>query len=162
MTTKDALKRSIDVGDMILKMYIGDLSDDDLRVRPMEGMNPIAWQLGHLISTERSFVEAIQPGSCPPLPDGFAEAHGKDKGLSDDSSGYLRRDEYLEFYQAQRDATRAVIDAISDEALDAPHASGSDFIPTNGAALSLAGDHVLMHLGQFVPVRRMVGKPVVM
>ncbi len=32
--------------------------------------------------------------------------------------------------------------------------------PTLGAVLLLAGSHVLMHSGQFVSVRRKLGKPI--
>ena len=33
--------------------------------------------------------------------------------------------------------------------------------PTVGHALNMAGGHTLMHVGQFVPLRRTLDKPVV-
>ena len=35
-----------------------------------------------------------------------------------------------------------------------------EYAPTVGAVLNLIGVHDLMHAGQFVPVRRMHGKPI--
>ncbi len=37
----------------------------DLRLRPVEGMHPIALQLGHLIVGENAFANMIKPGSAP-------------------------------------------------------------------------------------------------
>ena len=45
------------MSDFIIKSYLDDLSDADLRLRPVEGMHPIALQLGHLIVAERMFME---------------------------------------------------------------------------------------------------------
>ena len=76
--------------------YLGDLDDADLLVRPVEGMNHIAWQLGHLISSERGMVEAIRPGSCPPLPEGFEANHDREDTTSDDPARFLSKDDYLD------------------------------------------------------------------
>src|SRR5690242_909754 len=88
MNTKDALRATLDNADMIVKSYVEDLTDDDFLAIPVEGMNPIALQLGHLIDTERAFVEAIKPGSCPPLPAGFSEKHNLKGGKPNDRSRY--------------------------------------------------------------------------
>ena len=50
--------------------YLNDLSDADLRLRPVEGMHPIALQLGHLIIAEQMFNDMIKPGSAPAFPTG--------------------------------------------------------------------------------------------
>ncbi len=160
MQTKDVLTHSMGMGEMIVHQYVGDLDDADLLIRPAEGMNPIAWQLGHLILSERRMVETVQPGSCPPLPDGFEDAHGKDQGLSDETSGYRTRDEYLSLFKAQRAATKAVLADLPDEDLDKPNSLNWDQVPTVGHLFDLIGGHILMHVGQFVPVRRKLGKPV--
>ena len=65
MSPKDALKLSINMSDLIINTYIGDLSDADIFIRPVPGMNHIAWQLGHLISAEHHFVDMVQAGLVP-------------------------------------------------------------------------------------------------
>lgn len=161
MHAKDVIRQTLELSDLILNTYVGDLADGDLLVRPVEGMNPIAWQLGHLIVSERMMIEGIQPGSCPPLPEGFAEAHGKDVGQAEDTSKYRPKAQYLELWKAQRAATRAVLDGVADERLDEPGPENLRMIAkTVGEVFNLAGTHPLMHAGQFVGVRRLLKKPV--
>ena len=162
MTAKDAIRQSIDTADMILGKYLNDLGDADLLVRPVPGMNPIAWQIGHLISSERSMVEQIKPGSCPPLPEGFDAAHSKEASTTEDMSKFHTKAEYQAAWKAQREATRAVLEAATDAELDVPAPERiRNFCPTVGGIFNLTGLHPLMHLGQFVAVRRERAKPVV-
>jgi hypothetical protein len=161
MNAKDVMFHAFGMGDHILNAYLADLSDADLVLRPVPGQNYIAWQLGHLISSERMMVEGVKPGSCPALPAGFEEAHNKEASKSEDTSKYLSKQKYLDLYNAQRAATKAVLGALPDAALDGP---GPEMIrqiaPTVGATFGLIGEHVLMHVGQFVSVRKKLNKPV--
>src|SRR3954471_22914668 len=110
MSPKDALRLSIGMSDYIVDAYIKDLEDADLLIRPVPGMNHIAWQLGHLISAERNFVEMVKPGSCPPLPAGFKEAHTKETTSIDDASKFYPLAQYQAIWKAQREATLSVLD----------------------------------------------------
>ncbi|MBX6312168.1 MAG: DinB family protein [Isosphaeraceae bacterium] len=161
MQAKDVIRNSLETSDFVLQSYIGDLDDADLLIRPVPGMNHIAWQLGHLIATERRFVEAIQPGSCPPLPEGFDDGHGRMATGVDDPSKFYPRARYQELWKAQRAATHAVLERLSEADLDRTDPERfPSFAPTVGAILNLCGTHALMHAGQFVGVRRKLGKPV--
>jgi DinB superfamily len=161
MSPKDALKLGIGMSDFIINAYIGDLSDADLLIRPVPGMNHIAWQLGHLISAEHRFVEMVSPGSCPPLPEGFDAAHSKETAKVDDPSKFLPLAKYQELWKAQRAATLAVLDGYPEANLDkADPDKYPPFAPTVAALLAMSGTHALMHCGQFVAVRRQLGKPV--
>ena len=162
MNAKDVIRQTLGHSDMILKSYINDLEDADLRLSPIDGLNCIAWQLGHLVSSERGMVEGIKPGSCPPLPPGFDENHGKTKGKADSSSNFLSKSEYIALIDAQREATKAVLEGLRESDLDAPGPERMrKFCPTVGSVMVLTGNHALMHLGQFVAVRRKLNKPVV-
>jgi hypothetical protein len=161
MTAKDAILYPMMMSDNIVNSYLGDLSDADLLVRPVEGQNHIAWQLGHLISSERSMIEGIKPGSCPPLPAGFDEAHSRDNCSCDDPAKFSSKAKYLELHQSQRKATKAVLEGLSDAELDAPGPERMrKMAPTVGSVMNLIGGHVLMHVGQFVSVRKKLNKPV--
>lgn len=162
MSAKYALRLNLDSSDMIIDKYIADLSDADLLIRPVPGMNHIAWQLGHLISAERHFVELVKPGSCPALPEGFDKAHTKETTTVDDPAAFYPLEKYRELWKTQRAATRAVLEQVPDSDLEKKDPEKYPaFAPTVGALLSMCGVHALMHCGQFVPVRRQVGKPVV-
>jgi uncharacterized damage-inducible protein DinB len=160
MGPKDVIKQTLDMSDFILDKYLADLSDDDIRLRPVEGMHPIALQLGHLIAGERMFTELVKPGSSPPLPEGFKEAHDfKNKDLTD--AGFLSKDKYVELMKAQRAATLATLQSVPDSDLD-DNRDGKlpSFLPTVGFALLFAGLHSMNHTGQFVAVRRALKKPI--
>jgi hypothetical protein len=161
MHAKDVILQTLNLNESIVTRYLGDLEDADLLIRPVEGMNHIAWQLGHLISSERGMVEAIRPGSCPALPDGFETNYAREDTSSDDPARFLSRDGYLALFRAQREATKQVLDSLSDEEMDAP--SPERFrqrFPTVGSIFVLIGTHVIMHVGQFVAVRRKRKKPI--
>jgi hypothetical protein len=148
------------MSDFILKSYVKDLSDADLKLVPVEGMHPIALQLGHLISAERMFAEMVKPGVSPPLPAGFADNHSPKNPPKDDSK-YLTKDEYLKLYEAQRAAFKGILDQVPDSDLeDTRNGKLPEFAPTVSDVLNTAGVHSLNHSGQFVAVRRLLKKPI--
>ena len=163
MNTREAIQSAADTSMMILKSYVGDLEDADLLVRPGEGCNHIAWQLGHLISAECNLLNMIKPGAAIELPEGFAEKHNKEACGSDDPADFCTKEEYLELYERARAATAAVLETMSDSDLDAPTSDErfSKMFPTVGSMFVLTACHPMMHAGQFVPVRRAQGKPIV-
>lgn len=161
MNAKDAIRNTIDMSAMTIDSYLKDLSDADLLVRAVEGMNHMAWQIGHLIGSERHFVELIRPGTSPALPADFLEGHGRDKFTEDDPTKFYPLAKYQELWGAQRQATLALLDSLSVDDLDRTDADKfPSLAPTVGALLNLIGVHPLMHAGQFVAVRRKLGKPV--
>ena len=161
MSAKDIIRHSLTMSDQIVNAYIGDLSDADLQIRPIDGMNTIAWQLGHLIGSERHFVEMIKPGSCPPLPADFDAGHGREAHTQTDPTKLYSLAKYKELWNAQRAATIAVLESLSEADLDRADPKFPPFAPTVGAILNMCGAHPIMHCGQFVAVRRKLGKPVV-
>jgi hypothetical protein len=160
MNAKDVIRSSLDGSDMIINAYVGDLEDADLLIRPVPGMNHIAWQLGHLIASERQFVEMVRPGSCPSLPEGFKEAHSRETTKVDDPSKFCSRARYQELWKTQREATRRVLEEVPESEYDRTEPGFPQFASTVGSLLGMGGMHALMHCGQFVAVRRALNKPV--
>lgn len=162
MSAKPYIRQTLDMGNLVMTRYLNDLSDSDFFTRPIPGMNTIAWQVGHLISVEHKIVEGIKPGASPALPEGFDAQHSKETAPLDDPSKFPTKGDYLNLWAAQHAATVAVLEGLSDEeiAAKAPYDFGG-MAPTVGHALNFMGTHALMHVGQFVPVRRQAGKPVV-
>ena len=62
MNAKDAIRSTMDLSLTVLNSYVSDLSDADLLRRPAPGCNHLAWQLGHLISSEAGLLNAVCPG----------------------------------------------------------------------------------------------------
>jgi hypothetical protein len=156
MNSRQAIKLSIDAGDAVSLPYLEDLTDAELLHRPCSGCNHINWQIGHLIVAENSMLNQIAPGAAPSLPAGFAEKYSKETATSDDANKFFKKDELLNIHKQQRAATVAALEKMTDEKFDTP--TGMDFAPTIGSVFSLQGSHWLMHAGQWVVVRRQLGR----
>jgi DinB family protein len=160
MNAKDAIRYSLNSNAHILKTYLSDLSDSDLLTRPAPNANHPAWQLGHLIAAEVSLVASMGCKTAP-LPPGFAEKYTKQTAGNDSPSAFLKKQEYIDLFDKVRAGTQAALEVMPDADLDKPTIGNlKDFAPTNGAMFLLVANHVTMHAGQFVPLRRQLGKPV--
>lgn len=162
MTAKDAIKTALTSTQYLLPMYLGDLSDADLLVRPVPNANHIAWQLGHLISSEVDIVKKVAPAATfSELPAGFATQHSKEASSVEPPKGFKTKSEYLALFTKVREATLAALAKLSDADIDAATTGPmAQFAPTVGAMFILVANHTLMHAGQFTVVRRKLGKPV--
>ncbi|MCA8997843.1 MAG: DinB family protein [Planctomycetaceae bacterium] len=157
MNVREALRIGIDIAEYCCMAYLEDLSDEDLMRRPAPGMNHINWQVGHLIASEYQMIEQARPGCSPPLPAGFAEKYSKETAAIDDPSSFHTKEELLAVYRKQREATLAALESIPEE--DFAQETGIDYAPTVAALFSMQGSHWMMHSGQWVVVRRQMGKP---
>ncbi len=163
MTPKDVIRTDLLSSEHVVGLYLDDLSDSDIMIRAVPGMNHIAWQLGHIIAGENHFANLVSPGSAPALPEGFAEAHAKEAAASDDASKFRTLDEYRSVWKAQREGTMAALEAVSEADLDKTDPDKyPPYAPTVARLLLFIGMHPLMHAGQCVAVRRLLKKPVVM
>lgn len=163
MNAQEAIRSSSNLSSMVLKTYLSDLDDADLMRRPGPGCNHLAWQLGHLIASESQLLGMIAPEQTVDLPDGFVEAHDKDKVDNDDASAFRDKQTYESLFDKVREATLTALDGFSEADLDKP--APEDFrqwCPTVGDMFILIVNHSLMHAGQFVVVRRQAGKPILM
>jgi hypothetical protein len=163
MNSKEALRAAMDLSQFVLNSYLSDLSDADLMTRPGPGCNHLAWQLGHLISSESNLVSAVCPEKGAELPEGFAAAHSKESCGSDDPKQFCSKQEYLDLYAKVRESTVAALESLSDGDFDKPSPEWirKDF-PKLGQYWALVGTHPMMHAGQFAVVRRKLGKPILM
>ena len=158
MTTKDLLRRLIESSHWIVRTYVEDLSDAESLVRPVPAANHTAWQLGHMIGGTHKMLAAI--GQPPKLPEGFAAAHQRETNGSDDPKKFAKMAEYLALMDQMKAASLAAVDATPDADLDKPGPEAMrQYAPTVGV-LMLLGTHWAMHAGQFVVLRRKLGRPI--
>jgi hypothetical protein len=159
MNFKDSIRSSLRISDFLVQGYLADITPDEMMLRPVPEANHIAWQLGHLISAERHLVEAAAPNSMPALPDGFAERHRRDGTASDNQSEYLSKDEYIRLAKEVRAGTLQVLDRFSDADFDKPvTARVPPFVLCAGDCFATIGPHWSLHAGQWVVIRRKLGR----
>lgn len=160
MTVKDLLRQNMQSSRDILLAYISDLSDADLLVRSVPQANHIAWQLGHLVVSERGMISSLGQ-RMQELPAGFEQAHTKETSKATDTSRFARKQQYVELLEQVRQATLSALQATPEADFDKPGPEQMrSYAPTVGSVFALLATHELMHAGQFVPVRRKLGKPV--
>ena len=159
MSIADHIKTELKLPATVVQSYLQDLTDEQLFIRPHEQANHLAWQLGHLIASEHTLNNMVCPDSMPALPEGFADKHGKDTAASDDPSGFCTKAEYLAAMEEQRAGTLALLDRLSDEDLQQPAPEPiQQFGATVGAVIAGQSAHWMMHAGQWVILRRQLGK----
>ncbi len=163
MRGKDVVKNALTSAQDTMLMFLGDLADKDLTVRPVPGANNIAWQLAHLTTAEKFLLEGELPNvEYPAIPPAIAELGSDRTGKADPAGGYLSKAHYIEALGKMRAATLAAVEKLSDNDLDKPVTNVmAKYAPTLGALLILTANHTLMHGGQFTVVRRMLNKPVI-
>jgi uncharacterized damage-inducible protein DinB len=137
---------------------LADLTDAELLARPCPGGNHIAWQLGHLISSERYLVEQAAPGKMPALPDGFAEKHKRDTAAVDDANAFLTKEQYLALARQTREGTLRLVAELPAAEFEKPVTKVPPFIKTAGELLLFVGPHWIMHAGQWAVIRRTLGR----
>jgi len=159
MTPKDVIRQVVEFCHQVTRTYVDDLTDNELLVRPVPGANHIAWQLGHLISSDHHMLTQLgRP--APALPAGFAERYTKETAASDTPAKFHTKAQYLALGDQMRQAALAAIDATPEADLSQPGPEAMRaYAPTVTSILTMLGTHRLMHAGQFVTVRRKLGKP---
>jgi DinB superfamily len=158
---KDAIKSALNSTQSMLGMYLADLSDADLLVRPVPNANHIAWQLGHLINSEPELIHMELPDApYPKLPAGFAEQHSKTTAAVDPPKGFGTKAEYLALAKEVRTATLALLDRV--DVSRASTGKMAKWAPTLADLFLMLSTHTMMHAGQFTVVRRKLGKPLLM
>jgi hypothetical protein len=160
MSLSQHLVRELELADFLVESYLADLSNTDLLIRPVLEANHLAWQLGHLISSEHAHMNALSPNCMPPLPVGFWDRHVRETACIDDPAAFLTKDEYLSERTHQREGTLALLQGLSDQELQRPVPEELRYFgPTVAHVFSGEALHWAMHAGQWAIIRRKLGKP---
>src|SRR5437868_12301336 len=110
MNAVEAVRTTLTSTQYLVNTALGDLGDADLLVRPVPAANHIAWQLGHIINSERKLASTQIPGAAyPELPAGFDEQHAKTTAAIDPPKGFGSKKEYLDLFKKVREATLATL-----------------------------------------------------
>jgi hypothetical protein len=106
-------------------------------------------------------VEGVIGNSCPVLPPGFQEVHGKEGGRSESVDGFLGVRAYIDLMNAQRAATLSVVQGLTEGQLSEPAPEFMRaYAPLVRSVFLSIGGHEYMHAGQIAVIRRYLGKPV--
>lgn len=162
MNTREAIASTIQIGDVVCNAYLNDFDDGDLMMRPHADCNHVNWQIGHLISADHEMVNGCLGETIVDLPEGFVDKYSKENRISDDPTAFCSKAELLELMKSVHDSILEKLKTLGDEDLDQPAPEEMrSYAPTVGAVFNMIGAHWLMHCGQWVIVRRQLGKEIV-
>lgn len=162
MHTHAAIQELLRTSRFVLASYLHDLTDQELLVRPVPEAHHVAWQLGHLLSSECRMIQGVCPDSPMPVSEECISRHDKARASSDRPSDFYTKSEYLRLMNEQREVTLRVLDGLRMEALSQPAPEFMrSYAPHIGSVFLAIGTHELMHAGQIAVARRKLLKPVV-
>ena len=157
MTPQAVIEAALANCQLVVDMYLSDLTEAETLHRPGAGLNHIRWQMGHLVGAEREMIEKIAPGSMPALPEGFASKYTKVTSVSDSADDFHSFAELKQLAQQQRAATLAALKGFPTERLT--DETGVPYAARVVDMFLLQGTHWLMHAGQWAVIRRQLGRP---
>ncbi|MCG8408609.1 MAG: DinB family protein [Phycisphaerales bacterium] len=161
MITYEAVESNLKMARNVTLPLLSDLSDEDLMARPVPDANHIAWQLGHLVTSEYWIISQAADQVEMAFPADWQEKYSKEAAKSDDQTHFETKERYLEALNAQRQATLDVLKTLPSEQLTEPGPEPLRMIvQTVGELFLFQAHHELMHAGQFTCIRRKLGKPV--
>jgi hypothetical protein len=159
---------------LVTERYLSDLSDEEVYRPPAPGANPIAWQLGHMVLSERSMIAEVKGVPSFSLPESFEQRHRKPTdeeicSVADNRCGFLGDagfcsvSEYLELLRGIRLITEDVLTRCTEASLmTGCKGDIRSYAPTWGSIFVMIAAHEMMHSGQIAVLRRSLGKPIVL
>jgi len=161
MKTSEAIKNNYQTAQMVCGAYLSDLTDAEAMQRPHAGCNHINWQVGHVIASENKMGNAVVAGALPALPEGFGEKYAKETAANDNVADFVPFSELLAIAKSQGEAVVGMIDSMADDQFDKPGPEEMQaYAPNLGALCNMMGNHWMMHAGQWVIVRRELGRDI--
>jgi DinB superfamily len=145
----------------MVKQTLAEFTDAEMLVRPCPGANHAAWQIGHLVTADTSMLKLMKPDIAHELPAGFAEKFNKSTASNDDPAFFPKKADLMNQFEKTRQSLIATVKTLTPADLAKPTPERmTNFAPTIGHLVQMAGGHLMMHLGQFQVIRRKLGKPI--
>src|ERR1043165_5611579 len=142
---------------LVVKTNLQGISDEDSRVHPQPGGNPMNWLPGHILMVRQALL--VKAGGGQPLLSAEStKAYGRGSKPGDDLPERLP--DLLALYDRSQEQMDALFARIGDDALAGP----APFHPLGSAEASLATllqksvCHEAYHAGQLGIGRRLAGK----
>lgn len=161
MDIRDSLTTSLKTSAMVCGSYLNDLTDAEAMQRPHPQCNHVNWQVGHIIASEYVMASACK-GELPELPAGFSDRYSKQTAASDNADDFVPLSQLREIAAAQHEAILQIVVGMSDEDFDQPGPESMKSYAANlGALVAMMAAHWMMHAGQWVVLRRQLGREIV-
>ncbi len=156
---KDLLLGQLETGEFLFDKFTSDLSDGEYFKLPAPNTNHVAWNVGHIATSEDSMVAAVT-GSEMKLPEDLHKMFGGSSECFEDAAKYPSRGEIDEMrINARANAIEQL--KMFDEVKwgdQSPEGWPTDLFPTLGSIWALLPTHQFWHIGQITVCRQTLGK----
>jgi hypothetical protein len=152
MDARALIQQQLSLSHRFIKQCIGDISDDEARRMPSATLSPIIWQVGHLAVVNVNFTQRTGTAPAASLPPAYPDLFKKGTGGKAD---YPHFDEVTRALDATHDA---LMRAVAEADLDAPHEGRPGAWSNVGEMLGYSNTHRWYHIGKIASLRAMLGK----
>lgn len=145
----------------LLKHFLEEIDQEKWCWQPAEGINHVAWQVGHLAVAQYGLcikrVVGDSPESEDVLPLSFLKRYGKGSTPSPDTTENASVEELLATLDAVDERMHEVLATTQDEELEVELKKPHPMFSTVLGGVEFAPQHEMMHIGQIVILRRLMG-----
>lgn len=142
------------------RMLMGELTDEQMTLQPLPGVNHPAWILGHLAFSADLIVFRL--GGQKAFDEAWAKQFGPGSQMTANRADYPAKKLLLATVEKQFEIARTLAESAMAEqcAQPNPNVRLKEALPTvrDAVAFLLTG-HLGVHLGQLSSWRRMIGLP---
>ena len=139
-----------------------DLSPDEWFWQPAEGVTHIAWQVGHLATSQYGLCLLRQRGPLEAdenlIPAEFRANFGKGSEPVSGPQNNLATAAIEAVFDGVYEQVQAELAQQTDQQLDVPAGKPHPLFDTKLGAIEWASGHELVHAGQIALLRRLMGK----
>ena len=149
-----------------VRAYANDLLDktsEEIWFRqPAEGINHVAWQVGHMAIAQYGLclkrVRGVKPEDAELFPvENYARLFGKGSTPSSNVADYPEPSEIRHVFDLIHTQVLDEIAHIDESILDESAGAKHPMFSTKGEALRFSAKHEMLHVGQIALVRRIFG-----
>lgn len=159
ISVKEMLLAQLGTGEYLFDKFTSDLSDAEYFKVPAANTNHVAWNIGHIATSEDSMVAAVTGGSMKFSQD-LHKMFGGSSECFEDAAKYPSRGEIDEMRQNARANAIEQIKMFDEAKWNDPAPQGwpTDLFPTLGSVWALLATHQFWHIGQITVCRQTLGK----
>lgn len=147
----------------MLKGFLADLQPDEWFWQPHEGVTNIAWQVGHITATQYALclvrVRGEQVTDQLLISDEIRTRYGRGSTPSHDPAANTSPQELVRVLDAVAEHTYSELALMSDAFLDVELKNPHPRFSTPLGAVEFCPSHELLHIGQVILLRRLMGRP---
>lgn len=140
----------------MLVEWVKDISEEQMRVRVVDGGVHLAWILSHLAWSEAGTVNKFVREQDNPLRH-LGKSCGMHSKVVDEADAYASKDEALATLEKVRAGTLEFLEGLSETDLDKPVKEGPAEFTNWGSIFALIPAHEAHHNGQISVIWRRLG-----